>query len=64
MQMHISVFTALPQILEGPFSASLLGRARERGVVDLRIHDLLAKLRHDGCGRSIQSGACRLAGRR
>ena len=38
--MHISVFTALPQILEGPFSASLLGRARERGVVDLRIHDL------------------------
>jgi len=40
MQMHISVFTALPQILEGPFSASLLGRARERGVVDVRIHDL------------------------
>ena len=39
-QMHISVFTALPQILEGPLSASLLGRARERGVVDLRIHDL------------------------
>jgi tRNA (guanine37-N1)-methyltransferase len=38
--MHISVFTALPQILEGPFSASLLGRARERGVVDLRLHDL------------------------
>ena len=40
MQMHISVFTALPQILEGPFSASLLGKARERGVVDLRVHDL------------------------
>ena len=38
--MHIDVFTALPQILEGPFSSSLLGRARERGVVDLRIHDL------------------------
>ena len=40
VQMHISVFTALPQILEGPFSASLLGRARERGLVDVRIHDL------------------------
>ena len=40
MQMYISVFTALPQILEGPFSASLLGRARQRGVVDLRLHDL------------------------
>jgi tRNA (guanine37-N1)-methyltransferase len=40
MQMHVSVFTALPQILEGPFSSSLLGRARERGIVDVRIHDL------------------------
>ena len=40
MQMHIHVFTALPQILEGPFSASLLGRARERGVVDVQVHDL------------------------
>lgn len=38
--MEIHVFTALPQILEGPFSASLLGRARERGLVDVRIHDL------------------------
>jgi len=38
--MEIHVFTALPQILEGPFSASLLGRARERGVVDVRVHDL------------------------
>jgi tRNA (guanine37-N1)-methyltransferase len=40
MQMHVSVFTALPQILEGPFSSSLLGRARERGIVDVRLHDL------------------------
>ena len=38
--MEIHVFTALPQILEAPFSASLLGRARERGVVDVRVHDL------------------------
>ena len=34
------MFTALPQILEAPFSASLLGRARERGIVDVRVHDL------------------------
>jgi len=34
------VFTALPQILEAPLSASLLGRARERGLVDLAVHDL------------------------
>ena len=38
--MEIHVFTALPQILEGPLSASLLGRARARGVVDVRVHDL------------------------
>ncbi len=38
--MEIHVFTALPQILEVPLSASLLGRARQRGVVDVRIHDL------------------------
>ncbi|HEX3621263.1 MAG TPA: tRNA (guanosine(37)-N1)-methyltransferase TrmD [Acidimicrobiales bacterium] len=38
--MEIHVFTALPQILEGPLSASLLGRARERGLVDVRVHDL------------------------
>ena len=34
------MFTALPQILEAPLSASLLGRARERGLVDLVVHDL------------------------
>ena len=38
--MEIHVFTALPQILEAPLGASLLGRARERGVVDVRLHDL------------------------
>ena len=36
------MFTALPQILEAPLAASLLGRARERGVVDVRVHDLRA----------------------
>jgi tRNA (guanine37-N1)-methyltransferase len=40
--MEIHVFTALPHILEAPLSASLLGRARERGVVDVRVHDLRA----------------------
>jgi tRNA (guanine37-N1)-methyltransferase len=40
--MEIDIFTALPQILEAPLAASLLGRARERGVVDVRVHDLRA----------------------
>ncbi len=38
--MRIDIFTALPQILEAPLSASLLGRARERGLVDVRVHDI------------------------
>lgn len=38
--MHIAVFTALPQILESPLAASLLGRARDRGIVDVAVHDL------------------------
>jgi tRNA (guanine37-N1)-methyltransferase len=38
--VRIDVFTCLPQLLEGPFAGSLLGRAREQGLVDLRVHDL------------------------
>ena len=38
--MRIDIFTALPQILEAPLSASLLGRARERRLVDVRVHDI------------------------
>jgi tRNA (guanine37-N1)-methyltransferase len=38
--VRIDVFTCLPQLLEGPLGGSLLGKARERGLVDLRLHDL------------------------
>ena len=38
--MRIDVFTALPQILEPVLSASLLGKARDQGIVDVRVHDL------------------------
>ncbi|MDQ2826892.1 MAG: tRNA (guanosine(37)-N1)-methyltransferase TrmD, partial [Actinomycetota bacterium] len=38
--MEIHVFTVLPQILDPALSGGLLGRARERGVVDVRVHDL------------------------
>ncbi|MBV8295456.1 MAG: tRNA (guanosine(37)-N1)-methyltransferase TrmD [Acidimicrobiia bacterium] len=38
--MRIDVFTCLPQLLEPALSGSLLGKARESGVVDVRIHDL------------------------
>ena len=38
--MRIDVITIFPEILEGPLRASLLGKAIERGVVDVRLHDL------------------------
>ena len=37
--MRVDVFTIFPAYLEGPLSSSLLGRARERGLVDVRVHD-------------------------
>jgi tRNA (guanine37-N1)-methyltransferase len=38
--MRIDLFTIFPEYLEGPLAASLLGKARERGVLDVRTHDL------------------------
>ena len=38
--MRIDVFTIFPEYLESPLRTSLLGRARERGLVDVRVHDL------------------------
>jgi tRNA (guanine37-N1)-methyltransferase len=38
--MRIDLFTIFPEYLEGPLSASLLGKARERGLLDVRAHDL------------------------
>ncbi len=38
--MRIDLFTILPTLLEAPLAGSLLGRARERGLVDVRVHDL------------------------
>jgi len=38
--VRVDVFTCLPQLLEPVLAGSLLGRAREAGVVDVRVHDL------------------------
>ena len=38
--MRIDLFTIFPDSLEGPLGASLLGKARERGLLDVRVHDL------------------------
>ncbi|MEY2464691.1 MAG: tRNA (guanine37-N1)-methyltransferase [Acidimicrobiaceae bacterium] len=40
--MRIDVFTIFPEMVEGFASLSLLGKARERGLLDVRVHDLRA----------------------
>jgi tRNA (guanine37-N1)-methyltransferase len=38
--VRIDVFSAFPEYFETPLRASLLGRARERDLLDVRVHDL------------------------
>jgi tRNA (guanine37-N1)-methyltransferase len=38
--VRIDVFSAFPEYFETPLRASLLGRARERELLDVRVHDL------------------------
>jgi tRNA (guanine37-N1)-methyltransferase len=37
--VRVDVFTIFPGFFEGPLQASLVGRARERGLLDVRLHD-------------------------
>ena len=37
--MRIDVFSIFPEYLEGPLGLSVIGRAREAGVLDVRLHD-------------------------
>lgn len=45
--MRIDVVTLFPAMVDGPLSASIPGRIRDRGLVDLQVHDL----RRWGLGR-------------
>ena len=40
--MRIDIITALPSLLEGPFSDSILKRAIDNGLAEIHIHDLRA----------------------
>jgi tRNA (guanine37-N1)-methyltransferase len=40
--VRIDVITIFPQLVTGPLGASLLGKAIDAGVVDVRVHDLRA----------------------
>jgi tRNA (guanine37-N1)-methyltransferase len=37
--VRIDIFSIFPGYFEGPLSESLLGKARARGVIDVRLHD-------------------------
>jgi len=40
--VRIDAFTIFPGIVEGPLHGSLLGKAIEAGIVDVRVHDIRA----------------------
>ncbi len=40
--MRIDILTFFPQMFGGLLSSSIIGRARERGLVDIRLHDIRA----------------------
>jgi tRNA (guanine37-N1)-methyltransferase len=39
-RMRIDIITVLPTLLEGPLNHSIVKRARDKGLLDLHIHDL------------------------
>ncbi len=41
-RVQIDVLTLYPGMFQGPLSESILQRAREKGLIDLRLHDLRA----------------------
>ncbi len=38
--LRIDIISGVPSLLESPLSNSIVGRAREKGIVDIHIHDL------------------------
>jgi tRNA (guanine37-N1)-methyltransferase len=40
MSLNIDILTVLPELLESPFSHSILKRATEKGLLDVRLHHL------------------------
>ena len=38
--LRIDILTVLPEMFVGPFDVSILRRARDAGLVDVRVHDL------------------------
>ncbi len=48
--MRIDVVTLFPELVSGPMSTSIMGRAQDKGALELQVHDL----RPFGLGRHLQ----------
>src|SRR6201991_1634995 len=40
MSLQIDILTVLPELLESPFNHSMLKRAKEKGLLEIKIHHL------------------------
>ena len=40
MQIQFDILTLFPEMVEGFFAASMLGRGQENGLIDVRTHQL------------------------
>ena len=38
--MRIDLLTAVPELLTGPFDASIVRRAQDKGLVEIHVHNL------------------------
>jgi len=38
--MRIDILTILPELLQGPFSASIMKRAQDKGLTEIHIHNI------------------------
>ena len=38
--MRIDIISAVPKLLDGPFSHSILKRAQDKGLIEIHVHDL------------------------
>ncbi|MEX0360516.1 MAG: tRNA (guanosine(37)-N1)-methyltransferase TrmD, partial [Allomuricauda sp.] len=38
--MRIDIITVLPELMQSPFNASILNRAKEKGLVEVHLHNL------------------------
>ena len=38
--LHIDVLSLFPEMVEGPLGQSILGRARQRGIIQVKVHNI------------------------